>query len=63
MGIEVIVSLSHLNKTRGLPGVGGGKWGILGVMFNKTFYSFLFSFVAVVAGTLIFILVVGMGVA
>jgi hypothetical protein len=30
-------------------------------MFNKTFYKFLFSFVAVVAGTLIFILVVGMG--
>jgi hypothetical protein len=30
-------------------------------MFNKTFYKFLFSFVAVVAGTLIFILIVGMG--
>jgi hypothetical protein len=31
-------------------------------MFNKTFYRFLLSFVAVVAGTLFFILVVGLGV-
>jgi hypothetical protein len=30
-------------------------------MFNQTFYRFVFSFVAVVAGTLLFILVVGMG--
>lgn len=30
------------------------------VMFNKTFYQFLFSFIAVVAGTLLFILIVGM---
>jgi hypothetical protein len=29
-------------------------------MFNKTFYKFLISFVAVIAGTLFFILVVGM---
>jgi hypothetical protein len=28
-------------------------------MFNKNFYKFLFSFVAVVAGVLFFILVVG----
>ena len=28
-------------------------------MFNKTFYKFLFSFIAVVAGVLLFILVVG----
>ncbi len=31
-------------------------------MFNKSFYTFLFSFVAVIAGTLLFILVVGLGV-
>lgn len=31
-------------------------------MFNQTFYKFLFSFIAVVAGTLVFIMVVGMGV-
>jgi hypothetical protein len=31
-------------------------------MFNKTFYKFLMSFVAVVAGTLFFILIVGLGV-
>jgi len=31
-------------------------------MFNKTFYKFLFSFVAVVAGTLLFILIIGLGV-
>lgn len=30
-------------------------------MFNKTFYKFLFSFIAVIAGVLLFILVVGMG--
>jgi len=30
-------------------------------MFNKTFYKFLVSFVAVVAGTLFFVLAVGMG--
>jgi len=29
-------------------------------MFNKTFYKFVFSFVAVIAGTLCFILIVGM---
>jgi hypothetical protein len=28
-------------------------------MFNKTFYKFLFSFIAVVAGVLLFILVLG----
>lgn len=31
-------------------------------MFNQSFYRFVFSFVMVVAGTLVFILVVGMGV-
>ncbi len=31
-------------------------------MFNKTFYRFLISFAAVVAGTLFFILIVGLGV-
>jgi len=31
-------------------------------MFNKNFYKFVMSFVAVVAGTLFFILVVGMTV-
>lgn len=31
-------------------------------MFNKTFYKFLMSFVAVVAGALFFILIVGLGV-
>jgi len=30
-------------------------------MFNKTFYTFVFSFMAVVVGTLLFILVVGIG--
>lgn len=30
-------------------------------MANKTFYQFLFSFVAVVAGVLLFILVLGVG--
>jgi hypothetical protein len=30
-------------------------------MFNKSFYQFLFSFVAVIAGVLLFILIVGMG--
>jgi hypothetical protein len=30
-------------------------------MFNKTFYKFLVNFVAVVAATLFFILVVGLG--
>ena len=28
-------------------------------MFNKTFYKFLFSFIVVVGGVLLFILVVG----
>ncbi len=28
-------------------------------MFNKTFYKFLLSFIAVIAGVLLFILVVG----
>jgi hypothetical protein len=28
-------------------------------MFNKTFYKFLFSFIAVVAGVLLFILILG----
>jgi len=28
-------------------------------MFNKTFYRFLFSFVAVIAGVLLFILILG----
>jgi len=28
-------------------------------MFNKTFYKFLISFVAVIAGTLLFVLVIG----
>lgn len=31
-------------------------------MFNKTFYKFLFSFVAVIVSTLLFIMVVGLGV-
>jgi len=31
-------------------------------MFNKDFYKFLFSFAAVIVGTLLFILVVGAGV-
>lgn len=30
-------------------------------MFNKTFYKFVFSFVAVIAGTLFFIVMVGLG--
>ena len=30
-------------------------------MFNNTFYKFLFSFVAVIAGTLFFILILGLG--
>jgi hypothetical protein len=30
-------------------------------MFNQSFYKFLFSFIAVVAGVLLFILIVGMG--
>jgi hypothetical protein len=30
-------------------------------MFNKTFYKFLMNFVAVVAATLLFIMVVGLG--
>jgi hypothetical protein len=30
-------------------------------MFNDTFYKFLFSFVAVIAGALVFILVLGLG--
>jgi hypothetical protein len=29
-------------------------------LLNKTFYRFLFSFIAVLAGTLLFILVLGM---
>lgn len=28
-------------------------------MFNKTFYKFLFSFIAVIAGVLLFILILG----
>jgi hypothetical protein len=31
-------------------------------MFNKDFYKFLVSFVAVIAGTLLFILIIGTGV-
>jgi hypothetical protein len=31
-------------------------------MFNQSFFRFLFSFVTVVAGTLLFILIVGIGV-
>lgn len=30
-------------------------------LMNKTFYKFLFSFVAVIAGVLLFILVLGVG--
>jgi len=30
-------------------------------MFNKTFYKFLLSFIAVIAGVLLFILVLGAG--
>ena len=30
-------------------------------MFNQTFYKFLFNFVAVIAGTLIFVLIIGFG--
>ena len=30
-------------------------------MFNKSFYQFLFSFIAVIAGVLLFILIVGSG--
>jgi len=36
--------------------------GILFVMFNKTFYRFLFGFIAVIAGVLVFILVIGSNV-
>lgn len=32
---------------------------ILDAMFNNTFYKFLFSFLAVIAGTLVLILLVG----
>ena len=28
-------------------------------LFNKTFYQFLFSFIAVIAGVLVFVLVLG----
>lgn len=28
-------------------------------MFNKTFYKFLFSFIAVIAGVLLFVLILG----
>lgn len=31
-------------------------------LFNKTFYKFLFGFIAVIAGTLLLILAVGAGV-
>jgi hypothetical protein len=31
-------------------------------MFNESFFKFLFSFMAVVAGALVFIMVVGLGV-
>ena len=30
-------------------------------LMNKTFYRFFFSFVAVIAGTLLFILILGIG--
>jgi hypothetical protein len=30
-------------------------------MFNESFYKFLFSFIAVIAGVLLFIMIVGMG--
>lgn len=51
--------------TQVFPGVRGSAFSILrasGIlvlcaMFNKTFYKFLFSFVAVIAGALLFILV------
>ena len=32
-------------------------------LLNKSFYRFVFSFVAVIAGTLLFILVLGIGAA
>lgn len=45
---------------------GGEGWGKRCynalAMFNKTFYKFLLSFVAVIAGTLFFVLIVGLGV-
>ena len=31
------------------------------LMFNKSFYQFLFSFIAVIAGVLLFVLVIGLG--
>jgi hypothetical protein len=31
-------------------------------LFNKTFYQFLFSFIAVIAGVLVFVLVLGVQV-
>lgn len=34
---------------------------LMGKLFNKTFYRFLFSFIAVIAGVLMLILVLGVG--
>ncbi len=39
----------------------GGCYNVIVLMFNKTFYKFLVSFIAVIACTLFFILVVGVG--
>jgi len=41
--------------------VNSQAFAILSTMFNKTFYKFLFGFLAVLASTLIIILVIGSG--
>jgi hypothetical protein len=49
-----------LPKKAGEPfGSPAFKFGILTPMFNKTFYKFVFGFIAVVVGVLAFILVIG----
>lgn len=46
-------------KSRPVPQPGEEKPQTL---FNKTFYQFLFSFIAVIAGVLVFVLVLGVQV-
>lgn len=42
-------------------GIFSNAWeeGILEIMFNKTFYKFFFGFLAIIASTLILILIIG----
>ena len=54
-------SVEYVVKIKLTGGYDSLWWYNIFSMFNKDFYKFLISFVAVIAATLFFILVVGVG--